>query len=96
MRSHNRQDSAHGPKADARPQKELEGQEHQINFAVDGGELGVVPLGFELRLGLRGSCLIVVARTFNAPQFFAQVAIVVGTALGFLLPPRATLLELLE
>ena len=56
----------------------------------------MVPLGFELGLGLRGSCLIAVPLRFNTLQFFAQGAVVVGPAWGFLLPPLSTLLDLME
>ena len=85
------QDSAHGPKTNASLHKELEADLDQIDFTQAVRQGGT--LGAEIGLGLLGSFLIGISLPFDTLKFFAQVAIVVGPAGGFLLPLLSTLLD---
>jgi len=87
------QDAAYCPKADASPHKEFQGDVNKIDFTFDGGYRGRWALSTELSLGLFGASLLGISLAFEAFEFLAHVAIVIGAALGFLFPTLSTLVD---
>ena len=54
---------------------------NKIDFTFDGGYRGRWALSTELSLGLFGAFLLGISLAFEALEFLAHVAIVIGTAL---------------
>ncbi len=90
---HHTQDATDGSEADAGPDKELQGEMNQIDFVAQGRRERGLGLEPKLGLGLLGALLISISLALEALEFFSQVAIVIGTTLGFLFPALATTLD---
>jgi hypothetical protein len=86
------QDARDGAKADAGACKQGEGQPYSMRLEVGGPGLFVAQVLLGLFEGLFGA----IALFAKALEFFAQVAIVLGSLLGLLFPLMAALSERLS
>jgi hypothetical protein len=87
------EETADGSEADARPDKELQGDVHEIDWTFAGGPQGSWGLHAQRRLGLPGAFLLGISRARQALEFLAHGAMVIGAALGFWLPALSTGLD---
>src|SRR2546428_12794941 len=80
------QDTTDGSEADARPHKEVQGNMDESDFTFDGGHRGCRAMSTKLGLGLFGAFFISISLAFEALEFLAYVAIVIGSACGVFFP----------
>jgi hypothetical protein len=66
---------------------------NEIDFTFDGGPQDACRLTAQLGLGLFGVLFIGISLAFEALEFFSQVAVGLGTALGFLFPALSTVFD---